>query len=324
MIPAIIAGLRLIRRYNVEHILSSAPYWTNHLIGFVLARSTGLPWTAHFRDPWADDPQPGRSLVARLHSALESMVVRAATTVVCVTDMHTDVLRRVYSVEHPRKFVTIPNGYDGAEWDAVMTSSVETRRATNASFVITYAGTLYMKRSPLPVFRALRALIDAGDIAREHLRIELLGDCGVANGRRVAEMAAECGIEDAVYITGRMSRRDALRRIAQSDLLLLLAEDLTLQIPGKTYEYLRAGRPILALTSRGAVADLLRRIDGAAVIDPTDARHITAFLRQAYRDWRDGREARHPEPAVVAGFDRRVLAGRFADLFAHPAARVNG
>lgn len=320
--PAVVAGLRAIRRHRVDHICSSSPHSTNHLVGLALARLTGLPWTAHFRDPWVYPPDVWQQtkrvsgLSARLETKLERMVVCRASVVACVTEPHASWLRQVYPDVPAGKFVTIPNGFDGAEWEALEGQGGGFRPLRNERFVITYAGTLYRRRSPLPLFRALRSLIDAGEVVPEQIHVELVGHSNAAGGTRVADMASSCGVAECVKITGPLNRPETLRRMARSDLLLLLAEGLTFQIPGKTYEYLRARRPILALTSEGAVADLLGRTGGAWVVDPADQTGVTAAVRDAYRRWRDRRDGPRPDAEVVAGFDRRVLAGRFTALFA--------
>ena len=98
-------------------------------------------------------------------------------------------------------------------------------------------------------------------------------------------------------------------------MLLLLAERFVIQIPGKTYEYLRAGRPILALTSEGALADFLLRTGAGWVVNPKDNAGILAAVRERYRQWKEGRIIRVADPVVVRAFDRRALAGRLGDLF---------
>jgi glycosyltransferase involved in cell wall biosynthesis len=221
----------------------------------------------------------------------------------------------------PTKFVTIPNGYDGAEWETMSAHDVDASAASAGKFVITYAGNFYHKRSPLPLFRGLRTLMDSGDIAAERIQVDLIGHCAVAEGTRVTEMVAQCGLSGCVNVTGPLSRAETLRRVARSNLLLLLAEGLTSQIPGKTYEYLRAGPPILALTADGAVAELLRRTGGAWIIEPANAPGLAAALLEAYRCWQSGARGPRPDPAVVEGFDRRVLAGRFAAVL---DARIAG
>jgi glycosyltransferase involved in cell wall biosynthesis len=324
--PAVVAGLGAIRRHRVDHILSSSPHSTNHLVGLALAQLTGLPWTAHFRDPWVypsaqwRQTKPVSVLSARIETTLERMVVRRAHVVACVTERHASWLRHVYPDLPSGKFVTIPNGFDGGEWEALAGNADGSHPVRHGPFVISYAGSLYHRRSPLPLFRALRSLIRAGEVARERVRVDLIGHCDVAERAGVAEMATACGLAECVKVIGQLSRAETLRRVAQSDLLLLLAEDLTYQIPGKTYEYLRAGRPILALTSEGAVADLLQRTGGAWVIDPADEAGVQEAVGEAYRRWQHGLHGPRPRQDLVAAFDRRVLAGRLAQMFDTAAA----
>jgi len=321
LLPASLAGLKVVRGFGVQHLLSSGPPWTGHLVGLLLSRITGLPWTAHFRDPWTQGTQSKPVSVAsmRIDAALERMIIKRAAFVVCVTDQHTEMLRRAYPGCPPEKFITVPNGFDGGEWDGVSTELDVVDFGTESKFTITYTGQLYQARNPLPLFRALRVLIDAGDIDREGVQVELIGWCDLAEGRRVADIAADCGVAECINVRGPRTRLETLRALTTSNLLLLLAEGRTAQIPGKTYEYLRAGRPILALTSEGALADLLRRMGGAWVVDPRDVAGIAAAIRETYRSWKEGRPPAGADQVLVSGFDRRVLAGRFAELFTRSA-----
>jgi hypothetical protein len=317
LVPASLAGLKVVRGDGVQHLLSSGPPWTAHMVGMLLSRIARLPWTVHFRDPWIQGAQPEGVSVAsrRIDAALERMIIKRAACIVCVTDQHTEILRRAYPGCPPGKFITIPNGFDGGEWDGVSTELDMVDVGRETKFTITYTGQLYQARNPLPLFRALKVLIDAGDIDREGVQVELIGWCDVAEGRRVADLAVECGIAECIHVRGPRTRPETLRALITANLLLLLAEGWTAQIPGKTYEYLRAGRPILALTSEGALADLLRRTGGAWVIDPRDAAGIAAAVRETYGRWKEGRPLAGADQVVVSGFDRRVLAGKFAELF---------
>ncbi|HYE73817.1 MAG TPA: glycosyltransferase [Blastocatellia bacterium] len=319
--PAILAGRRAIRRSQAEHIFSSGPYWTAHLIGYALARLTDLPWTAHFRDPWFTGAEAKKmtEVWPRLDAALERMVVKRADAVVCVTEAHTALLRQKYREFPAEKFTTISNGFDNSEWIS-LPSAIESIKQKNDRFTITYAGQLYMNRSPLPLFRALRILIDAGEIVQEKVQIDLIGWCDLSEGQQVTEMIAENGLGDCVNITGPRGRAETLERLIKSDLLLLLAEDLTMQIPGKTFEYLKAGRPILALTGEGAVAQLLRQTGGGWVVNPADEIGLQNALRERYQQWLADESGPVADPIVVAGFDRSILTGRLAKLFDHPGS----
>jgi glycosyltransferase involved in cell wall biosynthesis len=312
---AIVAGLRAVRRYRVQHVLSSGPHWTNHLVAACIATVARLPWTAHFRDPWMGIPlwKPVSRLSLAIESALEAMVMKRATAVVCVTERHRQMLLGRYPSLAAEKFVTVPNGFDDSEWAFLPSTTVAAERE---KFVIAYVGSFYQARNPAPLFRAVRRLLDDKQIEEHSLCIKLVGWCDIAEGAEVARAVRHTRLETVVEFTGPLPRRQALAQMARADLLLLLAEDQPYQIPGKTYEYLRAGRPILAFTRPGAVADLLRDVPGVAVVDPANEAEISTVVEQRLRAWRLGEPAECPPASFVARFDRRRLAGELAAVLA--------
>jgi glycosyltransferase involved in cell wall biosynthesis len=316
ILPAIMAGLKAARQSKAEQIFSSGPFWTNHLVGFALSYLTGLPWTAHFRDPWVAGAweTPTSAIAGRLDKWLERLVVTRATAVVGVTEEHAAAFRQTYPHLPADKFAAVPNGYDNGEWDN-LPADIRRDEKSEGKFLIVYAGKFYIERDPQPLFRALKRLIDSGEIAREQIQVDLVGWCATSEGRSVREMAVECGLSDCVNILGPRCRPETLRRMTEADLLLLLAERFVIQIPGKTYEYLRAGRPILALTPEGALADLLQRTGSGWVVNQNDDAGILAAVREIFHQWKEGRIIRVADPVVVRAFDRRALAGRLGDLF---------
>jgi len=101
-----------------------------------------------------------------------------------------------------------------------------------------------------------------------------------------------------------------------------MAERFVIQIAGKTYEYLRAGRAILELTPEGALANLLRRIGGGLVVNPNDAAGILSAVRESVLQWKEGRVRHVADSRAISSFDRRVLAGRLTALFDRLSAKV--
>jgi glycosyltransferase involved in cell wall biosynthesis len=323
LIPAVAAGLRAIKQTGAGLICSSAPYFTSHLAGYWLAALTGLPWVAHFRDPWITGLHAERhpdKICFKINRALERLTISRADAVVCVTEEHAALLRAAYDQIPPSKFAVVMNGFDGLEWQEFMESipagAPAEGHAANAprKFRITYAGNLYMKRNPEPLFRALRALIDGGEIGRDEASVELIGSCESSEGRFTADIISEAGIEGCVEMRGRLSHSETLRRLLQSDLLLLLSEKQLIEIPGKTFEYLKTRRPILALTYEGALATLLRRTGGAWVVSPDDQPGVINAVRECYRLWKCGLPGPAPDPLIVESFDRRRTTARLAEL----------
>ena len=323
LIPAVAAGLRAVIRTRAGVICSSAPYFTSHLVGYWLAILTGLPWVAHFRDPWITGLHAERrhdKICFKINCALERMTISRADVVVCVTEEHAALMRAAYDQMPASKFAVVMNGFDGLEWQELFESippcAPGEGYAADAprKFRITYAGEFYMKRDPAPLFRALRTLIDDGEIGRDEASVELIGSCESSEGRSMADIISEAGIEGCVEMRGRLNHSETLRRLLQSDLLLLLSEKQLIEIPGKTFEYLKTLRPILALTYEGAVARLLRRTGGAWVVSPDDQPGVTNAVRECYRLWKCGLPGPAPDPLIVESFDRRRTTGRIAEL----------
>src|SRR5262249_41708306 len=165
ILPAIVAGLKAARESKAEQIFSSGPFWTNHLVGLALSYLTGLPWTAHFRDPWTTGAweTPTSSFADWLNKLLERIVVTRATAVVSVTEEHSAEFRRAYPLLPADKFFTVPNGYDNEEWEEGPTEKCR-EQEIEEKFLIAYTGKFYVGRDPQPLFRALRTLIDSGEI----------------------------------------------------------------------------------------------------------------------------------------------------------------
>jgi len=317
LIPGVLGGLKAIKENKIQIIFSSAPCFTGHLVGYALARLTGLPWVAHFRDPWLTAHQPGWFLPKAAISAnrrLEQMVIKRADRVVSVTEGHSIKLREAYP-QYPTKFTSIPNGFDSEEWKEIDLERDNKSRPEKTKFTILYAGHLYAQRNPMPMFKALQSLLEAGEIEREKLQIDLLGWCDDSVGRGVPGMIADTNLEGCVNMVGPRSRQETLRRMTEADLLLLLAENLTIQIPGKTYEYLKAGRPILAFTSEGSLSHLIRTTGCGWSLDPSDHDGIRAALHECYSQWKLGQVSHVCDQDTVARFDRRLTTGQIGKLF---------
>jgi len=120
----------------------------------------------------------------------------------------------------------------------------------------------------------------------------------------------------------QLGYREALLEMLDADSLLVLqASNCNEQIPAKVYEYLRAGRPILALTDlAGDTATVLREagLTSMARLDDQNAieKALPAFLERV----RGGAEPR-PVPAAVARSSREGRAEQLAALMDDTLAR---
>ncbi|HEY6571929.1 MAG TPA: glycosyltransferase, partial [Candidatus Eisenbacteria bacterium] len=306
------AGWGIIRRHRPDAIWSTYPISTAHLIGLWLHRMSGLPWIADFRDSMTEAHFPPDATVRRVRQDLERKTVEQAARAVFTTPGAC----RMYAERYPGlpadRWAVIPNGYDeGPFRDAERSEPAP--RAGGGPTVLVHSGLLYpLERDPRPFFDALGALRRRGVIAPETLQIVLRAS-GFDDQYR--PMLRERGIEDIVRLDPPLGYRAALAELLAADgLLLFQAASCNHQIPAKLYEYLRAGRPIFAMTdSRGDTARVLldAGVDSVAPRDSADriAEGLTRFLDAARRG-----AAPVPGPEVVERYSRRARARELAAL----------
>jgi glycosyltransferase involved in cell wall biosynthesis len=324
---AVWSGVRAVRRYGVSCIWSTYPIATAHLIGAAIARITGLPWVADFRDPMVElDAETGEFFpreprLRRARLRVESKVVaRAARLVFC-----TETARRICLERYPQlsadRTCVIQNGYNEELFAEV--TGVSGMGTEAASVKLVHSGTIYpgRDRGPDALFAAIRALADRDVIRPGSFLLVLRATSCDDHLRKLIE---ETGVAPFVQLAPAIPYREALAEMMQTSALLVLQGSTSnAAVPAKLYEYLRASRPILALTdSAGETAATLERVGGAYLAALDDPAAIGERLHELLRDISAG-VARLPDAAVVRTFERSeqaaVLAAQLRAVARAPA-----
>ena len=309
---AVRAGRRLIRERGITVVYSSGPPWTNHLVGLRLKRATGRPWVADFRDPWiGSDFRPirrGDTWAGRRHRRLERRVVETADRVIVNTPRSRDDLLARYGDGLADKLTVIPNGFDPADY-ADLDPPPAARRG-GPRVVVAHAGSFYGKRNVDGLIDAVENLHRRGDLAPGSLEIRLIG--ALRPGRSHEEARVEAaGVEDVIKLTPRVGHDACLRQLAEADVLLLVQVGAPLSVPGKAYEYIALGKPVLALAHQGATTDLVEREGLGLWVAPDDVAAIEKSLVDLCRQF--AAESRRPaiSPDVRDRYDGRRLTEQF-------------
>ncbi len=319
-LTAVPVGLTLIRRHRPRVIWSTYPVATAHLIGLTLHRLSRLPWVADFRDSMTEEGYPRDPLRRRAHAWIEERAVARAARLVFTAPSTIAMYRARYPWLDGERCAWIPNGYDETDFDSLAPSPAAASPGRPLRLV--HSGVVYPEeRDPRPFFQALSRLKQRGLLNAWSLEVLLRGSGFQADYSRLLR---ELGVDDIVHLVPPVGYREALQECVEADALLLLqGASCDHQIPAKAYEYLRARRPILALTAeRGDTAALLRDSGGATIIDLADADAIAAALPGFLREVRDGT---HPLPDMtrVSCHAREERARDLAVLLDEVAARAS-
>jgi len=301
---AIAAGRVLLGNAKFHALMSSSLPVTAHIVAKELKREYGLPWLADLRDLWSQNHNYSYGPLRRaLDRRLEKKTLAAADVLMTVSPPWAAELA---SLHRGKKVETLSNGFDPA--------ARPTEAATlTAEFSITYTGRIYQgKQDVSGLFTALAGLIAEDLINPDRVAVRFYGP--VTDW--LATAADAYGLTGIVRQHGLVSPEEARQRQRESQLLWLLDwEDAAEKgvYPGKIYEYLAAGRPVLATggSEDGVIRRLLKETGGGT--HAITAADIRQALRTSYEEYRRrGSVAAQGRPEEIEKYSYRTLAGLLA------------
>ena len=233
-LTAIPAAIKLVRKHDIDVVITTSPPNSIHLVGAAVKRATGARWVADLRDsPIAHVHRRSESAAVRAKEKVDvgvaKLVARSADAIVCVADFIADEVR---SLEPRGSVVTIPNGSDFDDFEGLDYTPGERLR-------LTHTGSFFGKRDPRPF---LQAFHDSGVDATARF----LGDFRSAD----REWAEQLDLGSRLELIPYAPRATSLALQRDSEALLLLIPDAGGRgkgvLSGKVFEYIAARRPILA------------------------------------------------------------------------------
>jgi glycosyltransferase involved in cell wall biosynthesis len=305
-LPAFRQGLRVLGRQRFDAIYSTSPPPTAHLVAAALSASTGVDWYADLRDLWTGNPNLHRgSLWQFAEEALERRVLGQARGLITVSDP----LATSVSALHGRPASVICNGFDPPAEPLARSGWIRNERLT-----IVYTGSIYPDhQDPSPLFGAIAQLHGRGAVTPDQLRVRFYGE-----GDLLAPRIDAYGVRPYVESYPWVEHDEAIRLQREASVLLLLDWTDPAQLgiySAKVFEYLNAGRPILAVGSHGGtvVDGLLRRCQAGTL--ETSVSSIAVRLEQWLAEHRrSGRVAHRPDAEAIGEYSYPRLTSRLASV----------
>jgi glycosyltransferase involved in cell wall biosynthesis len=306
-------GMAMIRHYRPDALWSTYPIATAHKIGHDLACLSQLPWIADFRDPMAQDGYPADRKTWKSFRRIEAAAMDRARACVFVTPGAARMYRERYAEVPQERITVIENGYDEDSFEGIDALAASKGLLNAGAITVLHSGVVYpSERDPNGLFRALRMLLDKGDVRRGQLVVRLRA---CAHEGMLRQLIDRHGVGDLVELQPPIPYREALLEMARAEALLVLqASNCNDQVPAKLYEYMRCRRPLIGLTDpQGDTASVLRRagVNDMARLDSSE--EIAALLRRVLRSLGDA-SARLPNEDVVRRASRQQRTAELAGL----------
>ena len=315
-VSAIQKGDELLQEVHFDAIISSMNPPTSHIIAKELAKRKKIPWIADFRDLWTQNHYYNYSGVRHyFEKRLELATLSSANALTTTSHPLSEKLKELHK---NKKVFTITNGYDPEQ--------VNPKIPLTKKFSITYTGYVYKGRQdPEPLFRVLNALIDENMLDPATIEVHFFG---FHEGWLRSDIK-KYHLETVVQIHGQISREESIQKQRESQVLLLLTWNDPREkgiYTGKIFDYLAAGRPILAVGLHGSVVTDLLMQTQAGVNVSSDA-EIRDQVLKFYREYKENGIVNFsgvlPE---IEKYSHREMAGKFAEVLeeiGEPGGNVN-
>lgn len=294
-------------------VFTTYPIASCHVIGWLLKRIFNVCWIADLRDPMLQNRYPRTRPLRAAYGFIERRIARYADLVTVSAPGTRRMMVQRYGADIEEKLALIENGVDTERFIRASRDLPVTSDRPFVRKVLLHSGVVYpVERNPTSLFKALSSMKKSGDLSAANFELRLRG---CQHEDFISDLATAADIGDLVSILPPLSYQEAAQEILQADgLLVLQASNCNDQIPAKIYEYLCAGKPILALTDLAGDTGSTLYAEGigaiAALEDEGAVHHaLVAFVRNEL----SSPEQRRSSPAMIQSsrFSRKRRAAQF-------------
>lgn len=309
--PSVTYLRKYLKEHPVDLIVSTGPPQSMHMIGLKLARLTGLPWIADFRDPWTKifyfKHLSMTRATERWHRKMEKKVLDEADAVVAVSPL----VQQDFQAMTQTSVELITNGYD--ECDFADSRCEEAKGGADRDFVITHTGLFAADGNPTVLWEVLAEKCIKDECFKKSLKIKLIGK---TDDQIIASIKA-AGLQDNLIDLGYQPHAKAVEEQRKASLLILPLRkepEYRAVLPGKLFEYLASWRPVLGIgQSDGAMSMILNMTKTGLVLNWEDKASIARFIDLCHDNHLKGKLT--VEDADISQYSRRELTRRMAELF---------
>jgi glycosyltransferase involved in cell wall biosynthesis len=267
---------------KIRTIITTGPPHSMHLIGYQLKKKNpALKWIADFRDPWSEwgllDSLSVSSPIRAVHKKLELKVLRKADEIITITPFYVKRFKELSG----RHVQLLTNGFDEDDFQSIQLS-------TSDKFIIRHVGIINEKCDPRPFMNAVLAFMETNADFKAKVQIEFIGEVHEQFRHYVNTVSA---LASVAKFTGNIPHKSLMSLYGTSSLLILILhgyKDAAGYMPGKLFEYLATGLPVMGVgPTNGDAANLLTESKAGEMFEALDHAGMMNALSNHFSKWND-------------------------------------
>jgi glycosyltransferase involved in cell wall biosynthesis len=293
---------------HITKVVTTGPPHSMHLIGYNLKKKNpGITWLADFRDPWSEwgllESLRVSKVALKIHRQIEKRVLTSADLVTTITPFYVRQFERLSS----RKVHLLTNGYDEDDF-------VNLKISRSEKFVIRHVGIVNEKCNPRPFMHSVGALVKKDPEFGKDVVVEFIGE---VHSDFKADVISDPAVSKVTKFTPSIPHKELLSMYGSSALLLLVLfgyKDAEGYMPGKLFEYLATGLPVLGVGPvEGDAAKLLNESGAGKMCSESDELGVQDFVYGCYQRWKESPIV-SPVSAGFSAYSRRKITGDLTRL----------
>jgi glycosyltransferase involved in cell wall biosynthesis len=244
-------AIRYAREERADAVYVSSGPFSGLVVGALVSRRLGLPLLLDLRDPWVLDPiffpyKP--KLLRSFEGWVEAQCIQQASRVLCNTHDATRLYQGHYTTQ-TEKFFALHNGFDRGLFLPVGDPQ------KSEAFRIVHFGNFIWRRNIKQLIEVLQRFPQVKVIVY-----------GVFHTEDLA-LAEKLGVRSQLEERPQVPYVNSMQVLQEAEVLLLVQPGETkVQIPAKMFDYLCAGRPIIAMTSNPEIKQILQETNAGIAI----------------------------------------------------------
>ena len=286
-----------VNKEDIHTIITTGPPHSVHLIGFKLKEKLGVKWLADFRDPWTTIGYHKQLKLTKQskvkHKDLEDQVLNAADQII-VTSLNT---KKELEAITSQPIEVITNGYDD---ESIVNFEMDSK------FTISHIGSLLSKRDPKNLWKILGDLVKENSEFAKDFQLRFVG----VVSEKTLNSLHELGLSDYIDNIGYVSHKESIVFQKKSQIVLLVEIDSDVTkciIPGKLFEYMVSGRPIISIGPKDTdVEKILKETNTGNYFNYDDYESLKRIILEHYKAFQNGELQTHP--MGLQRYHRKALA----------------
>jgi glycosyltransferase involved in cell wall biosynthesis len=273
----------IIQQVQPDVIIATYPPIETLEIGLHLSKTFNIPLLVDFRDGLIFESIESKriaqySCIRDMYKRIEAEAVTHAHAVTTIAQPISDYFQETYATACGE---VISNGFDPVDWEQLPALDVP---FDDNCFNIVFTGRFGLSDKTSQVeffFAALRQVIQKEQSLKDRIKIHLVGEYSTQELRQIQDLI-RIGV---IQLHGFVSRQKALTYQRAADLLLIITSlHRTSLVTGKIFEYLYAGKPILALTYKTVLEKMIQETRSGWTVHPQQTDAIAQLLQRIFTE----------------------------------------